>query len=127
MIGKQEQDSSNGFSMKRFVKLKGADEQLKLNPSAKVFREIELNISRNQVVIDLANVTKEAAAGSYRNGGLDAQRHVMTLDAFLKGDALLEAIEGESFIVHDKIIKIMHALRDKEAALRSIVQIIDEA
>lgn len=98
--------STVALNVVTFVKLPGADAELALNPSAKVFREIKVEINEQLVFINFATVTKEAARGTYRNGSINNYSVEMKVEDLLDPDTIVNALGGEPYAVVNKVLKI---------------------
>lgn len=114
----------NSFTIKRYVPVGNVELELKRNPSAKVFREIQMTVGGETVELVLGSVTKEAANGGYHNGAINRVEVSIDSNTFFDGDesALTNGVLGsESYAVITKVLAIRSALvADKDAVKRVI-------
>lgn len=107
-----ETKSSAAINIVTFVKLPGADAELALNPSAKVFREIKVAITDRLVNMSFATVTREAARGGYRNGGVDQHFMEMTVEQLLNRDTVVDSLGREPYAVVSKVLQMSESINN---------------
>lgn len=115
----------NTLNFTRYVPLNGYEEELKRNPSAKVFREIAVTVGLDGVQFTLGTVTREAANGGYHNGALNKVSASISLEAFLgdRGDQMVtQSILGrEPFQAVAKILEIRDGMVARKHELLAVL------
>jgi hypothetical protein len=94
----------------KYVKTPGADKELALNPSAKVYREIEMIVTGSLVKLSFGTVTKSTATGSHNNGALNKYNVEMPLATFLDSTQIPDILGQEPYLVVQKVIKMSEVL-----------------
>jgi hypothetical protein len=118
---------TNSIHIKRYVPLGDVDSQLKLNPSAKVYREVIMTIDKEMVRLDLASVTREAATSGYRNGAINLATYSIPTETFMTSDedSLVSGqLSGESFSVLKRIIRIRDEFLAVREAMDKVIGVI---
>jgi hypothetical protein len=121
-------DTPNSFTIKRFVGLGSVESELKQNPSAKIFREIEVHIGSKEVVINLSSVTKEAASGGYRNGAINSKRVIIPTAHFMVAsddEIITGELSAESYAVIAKMLLIRHELIKYRSEVDRVIAIME--
>lgn len=120
-------ETTNSFTIKRFVGVGDLENLLKQNPSAKVYREVLLTFSKTEVTIELASVTREAANGGYCNGRINNISVSMETEAFLTKpeDQLTYGLLGsEPYVVLNKIFQIRRELAASREAVDRVIDLM---
>jgi hypothetical protein len=120
--------SSQAITIKRYVPTGNIDAQLKLNPSAKVFREIAMQIDSGNVKIELSSVTRETASGGYRNGAANTVQVTIGTTDFMTAsdDDLTEGpLSAEPFAVITRVLAIRRELVAARASVDAVLALIN--
>lgn len=89
--------------------------EMKKNPGARVFREIEITVQANSTTIKMGSVGVEAAEGRYRHQPVDPKATTIPTSLFFEQGAAFAAepvLARETFATVQSIIRMRDEIRE---------------